>query len=531
MTSWTTAQSGWITSIPKKFNDTLWVLSGVVVAIAVLFDVVLPIARDAGIALDEPINIFYGRYIARAWGIPTGPLEQYRIDQWKFYYTGFYVTVHAVLAYLLPQGSVFEGSHLANVILVFPVLCGALFYGGYLIGGARGGALALGLGMTFPRLIGQIPLDPKDPPFVALYAATVAYLLQMMKKSEARLSSYITLGTLSGLCLNTRIQGVWSIVASFLVLRPQLGPKWPFKILALILPSVVLLYLTWPMAWSLSFQGFLDAQRYAVKHPLAVPLRFLDAGLNTFSAGPIFVVGWILIGSPLVHLVTFLSACTASLRMRFQGALARQRRVLVLAYFFPFLIILATPLTRYHGLRHILFLIPGACWYITLVATRVSLRSDRSRVAVSAATATIMLVAFCSVLAIARELTPYVYTYVNHSFIAKRTACNQLEREYWATSLRELGDKVDAPSTWKLFARLPSDYSRVAFTQPEWQGVQLVGSIDAASLLVLDHDNATGLALGEWSLNRRIGRRWRVERDSCVFAEALELFDSPAGGQ
>ncbi len=344
-----------------------------------------------------------------------------------------------------------------------------------------------------PLLWGHAFINPKDPPFLVFFLASVCLGFEMADEISATKSIWNWKTIAAAFCLGIAtsirvlgpLAGLLVLAYAFLSLRRGLKSAAthtkPAKadlarsiaLYAIIAVGVAIL--TWPYLWSNPISQFTEVFRFMSDNPtqLAVlfngeifrandmPLRYIPFMLAATLTEPT----WILFAIGLVIGI-----------MKFYKSNPSQLASLLLALGW-FVIIIAYILIQrpavYDGVRHFLFMLPpifvfsGFVFEWIIEGTSIWLRAGM-----------ILLVLLSGIVGII-QLHPYEYAYYNSLVGGTSGAFREYETEYWLTCYKEavsqLDEQVDGPVN--LFV-LREGYVAAYYETPRIKIIDLRGKMD-----------------------------------------------------
>lgn len=417
------------TAFPRTFRAYAPFLAFVVLYLAGAFLT----RNDWGLTMDEP-NVYLhgfdlGDYFSGRSDRMTGMDVESNHDNVLYCYAyPWFVSLFN------PQG-VPAQSHLLNLVFALP-----LFAASYALTLASGASPLLALGgpvflLLSPRLLGNLPINPKDGPFAVGYLAAVAILaLAPFRRRVTRVAAWSVLfgGAFCLRPLGATLPLLYLLDAW--TARSQEGPgtegiprgKWILWETCLIcVGGGLVAFLFWPILRSPEHWGWL-LQSWA--HYPHGSTELLWGGSFEASALPwFFFPGWILASTPVLFLALSLAGWL------WVPASQRVWRTLWGALTLNLALLMAVRPVCYDSLRHFLFLLP----FLPILAA-VSLvflwrrhESRRGWVAVA-----LLLGLFFPVLETVR-LHPYEYLYLNEAAGGFSRSAGRFPGDYWGASVKE----------------------------------------------------------------------------------------------
>ena len=331
-----------------------------------------------------------------------------------------------------------------------------------------------------PMLWGHAFINPKDPPFLTFFLASVCLGFEMVDKlneaGQLKLCTVIFPAVILGITTSIRVLGP---LVSFLVfvyfvftvltnknLRVSVSPWLAFFIYGLI--AILVMFFTWPYLWESPITRFFDVLHFMSDNPtnLSVlfggqvyragdlPRRYLPFMLTATLTEPVwilFVIGVVLGFSKLIKQNLFhksnssLSGANDSEHSR---SVIREVKTidrnlisqsLVLLWF---LLLVAYVLIRepamYDGIRHFLFILPPIFIFIGLAFESILDRNVNYWLRASL----FFFFLFPGIQGIIR-LHPYEYTYYNSFVGGTDHAFRNYETDYWLTCYKDAVEELD----------------------------------------------------------------------------------------
>jgi hypothetical protein len=335
-----------------------------------------------------------------------------------------------------------------------------------------------------PLLWGHAFINPKDPPFLVFFLASVCLGLEMVDRlSEAavtnrqKVSSTLLPAMVLGITTSVRVLGPF---AGVLVLLYGL---WKFRrnLMGFIVPfasygfiAVLAMLVTWPFLWENPLARFAEVFRFMSDNPTnlsvlfdgevyragELPRRYLPFMLATTlsePAWPLFLLGllvgyWKLLKQNRPRNASAEGRSSPegwmTLRSSLDLAAARNNLVSLTLILLWFASLVAYVLIRkpamYDGLRHFLFILPPIFIFTGFVFEFLI-----DHITASWLYAALMLALLSPALYTMFRLHPYQYTYYNSFIGGTNTASRQYETDYWLTcykeAVEELNQTIDEP--------------------------------------------------------------------------------------
>ena len=320
-----------------------------------------------------------------------------------------------------------------------------------------------------PLLWGHAFINPKDPPFLVFFLASVCLGFEMVDALATNASSKKSKVIIAAFCLgiatSIRVLGplaglivvVYALVSARLKLKSQATLTKPAEADINSLPrlkrftrplamyalfAIVVTFATWPYLWENPLTRLIETIRLMSDNPtqLAVlfngevfraddmPRRYLPFMLAVTLTEPTWILFFIGVAAGFGKLFKTKSHTKDIVSL-----------TLILGWFIiPVGYVLIQQPAVYDGLRHFLFIVPPIFIFIGFVF---ELMSE----AVSPAwlrAGTILLILFPGIVGIAK-LQPYEYTYYNSFIGGTSGAFRQYETDYWLTCYKEAVERFN----------------------------------------------------------------------------------------
>jgi hypothetical protein len=328
-----------------------------------------------------------------------------------------------------------------------------------------------------PLLWGHAFINPKDPPFLVFFLASVCLGFEMVDtlSGEAgqrpKISTVVFPAIVLGITTSIRVLGPLAglLVLGYAIWKFRDHPGSlirPFAIYGTI--AVLTMFATWPFLWENPLENFVNVFRLMSDNPTTLSVLF---GGEVYRAGelprwympfmlattltepvwPLFIIGlffgYYRLFRAQRHLTRGLQENASadswmSLRSSLDISASRNHMVsltLILAWF---LILLAYVLLRrpamYDGLRHFLFILPPIFIFSGFAFEFFGKYLTRSW----AYAGLVLLFLMPGITAIVR-LHPYEYTYYNSMVGGTSGAFREYETDYWLTCYKEAVEKLE----------------------------------------------------------------------------------------
>ncbi|MDQ3006913.1 MAG: phospholipid carrier-dependent glycosyltransferase [Chloroflexota bacterium] len=310
-----------------------------------------------------------------------------------------------------------------------------------------------------PLLWGHAFINPKDPPFLVFFLASVCLGFEMVdniandtKTSKQKFLSLILAAIFLGITTSIRVLGP---LAGLLVLiyfvrrilqekksRVCMSPWLMFISYGFI--AIIAMFLTWPFLWESPVSRFLEVLKLMSDNP---------TNLSVLFAGDVYRAGELprrylpfMLATTLTEPVWFLFICGIFIgywKLFTEDSPMKTHKLTTLTLtLLWFLLLVAYVLIRrpsmYDGLRHFLFILPPV-----FILTGFAFEFLFQHIALNWLRAAIVLVLFLPGLAGIFKLHPYEYTYYNSLIGGTSQAFRNYETDYWLTCYKEAVEAVD----------------------------------------------------------------------------------------
>ncbi len=306
-----------------------------------------------------------------------------------------------------------------------------------------------------PMLWGHAFINPKDPPFLTFFLASVCLGFEMVDKLNEgkKYSAVIVPAIILGIATSIRVLGPLAGILIFIYflfvisqnknLRAFRSPWIAFFVYGII--AIVIMFVTWPYLWESPLARFFDVFRFMSDNPtnLSVlfggqiyrasdlPRRYLPFLLATTLTEPVWILSFVGIITGYHKLIT-------------ENSKQKRNRLITLTLTLSwFLILLAYVLIRkpamYDGMRHSLFILPPI---FILTGFAFEFLIERIRHYWLSAVL-IFIVLLPGIFGIAR-LHPYEYTYYNSFIGGTNGAFRKYETDYWLTCYKQAVEQLNA---------------------------------------------------------------------------------------
>ncbi len=400
--------------------------------------------RDYGESWDEADNFRYADYALQSYAYFFHPkdLQPFNTDlntKGPAYFMAAELGA-GMLTRLVPAWSQTDARHFI-AFLTF-VACALVIYllaKRWISGLAAFGATTLFL--TQPLLWGHAFVNPKDIPFMALFAASVLTGLNTVDAYAAGRRWWPVLllsSILLGITASVRIVGPLAglIVCGYGVWR--LGRRTFVPVVPYALVAVLTGYVTWPYLWSNPIGHYLETVRTMSEFPFATYVLYwghlykaADLPRSYFPT----LLSLQLTEPMLVLLAIGIVACV----WLWGRKQYREPAALSLAWFLaPALLIIGWGSPIYDNGRQLYFLLPPL-----FLLAGIGLEKLFTLVTQPAVHAGVLLAAALPGVLLGIRLHPYEYVYYNALIGGTGGAFRKFEMDYWGTSFKEMTEYIN----------------------------------------------------------------------------------------
>jgi len=329
-----------------------------------------------------------------------------------------------------------------------------------------------------PLLWGHAFINPKDPPFLVFFLASVYLGFKMVDRlsdeaitSKQKFSTIIMPAIVLGITTSIRVLGPLAGLLVLIYAVFILGKRIIAFLPPLILYGVIALFAmftTWPFLWENPIARFIEVTQFMSDNPTnlsvlfgglvyradELPRRYLTFMLATTLTEPVWplffmglFVGYFKILKQNRNLRANLREGTAaddwrSLRSSLDSAEIKNNFIsltLVLLWFVVLIIyVLLRKPSIYDGLRHLLFILPPI-----FIFAGIAFDFLIEHIAISWLRAGLILILIAPGIAGILQLHPYEYTYYN-SFVGGTSGVfRRYETDYWLTCYKEAMEKLN----------------------------------------------------------------------------------------
>lgn len=314
-----------------------------------------------------------------------------------------------------------------------------------------------------PLLWGHAFINPKDPPFLTFFLASVSLGFEMVdaisQNTKDKSKKVLLAAFVLGIATSIRVLGPLAGLLVFVYFMAKISqyktyePWGPFLLYGLT--AILVMFATWPFLWENPIRNFIDVFRLMSDNPTTLSVLF---GGEVYRAGELprrylpFMLS-VTLTEPTIPL--FVIGILAGYWKLFREKKGLQNLVSVSLILLWFLIPAVYALIRrpalYDGLRHFLFILPPLFIFSGFAFEFLLKKTSRLT------TGSIWLRASLGVLLILPgmagilQLHPYQYTYYNSFIGGTNGAFRKYETDYWLTCYKEsverLNQRTSEPAT------------------------------------------------------------------------------------
>ncbi len=311
-----------------------------------------------------------------------------------------------------------------------------------------------------PLLWGHAFINPKDPPFLTFFLASLCIGFEMVDaielNSKYKTKKILFASFLLGIATSIRVLGpLAGVLVFFYFLSKKKTRKslaaWRSFILYGFL-TVVIMFMTWPYLWENPIGNFLGVFRFMSDNPTTLSVLF---GGNVYHAGelprryfPFMLISTFMEPTWLLFSIGLIDGYWKLFKNRMVNEEAFRNQIvsLTLVVSLPLILVTYVLLRRpamYDGIRHFLFIIPP---FFIFAGFGFQFIVEKINVWVNSFTWLYaglgILLILPGIAGIAR-LHPYEYTYYN-SFVGGTSGAFRLyETEYWLTCYKETMEELN----------------------------------------------------------------------------------------
>ena len=318
-----------------------------------------------------------------------------------------------------------------------------------------------------PLLWGHAFINPKDPPFLSFFVASICLGFEMVDQltgdNRRKFSAVILPGIFLGITTSIRVLGPLAGLLVFIYfaystlanqnLRGSASHWSAFILYGAI--ALLTMFITWPYLWESPLSRFIDVFRFMSDNPTTLSVLF---GGEVYRAGDLprrympFLLGttftepvWILFFSGVIAGYWKLLRDRSSKR---DSNLLTASLTLSWFVILVFYVLIRRP-AMYDGIRHFLFIVPPVFIFsgfaIEFIFDFLIARTATTVTYWLYAMPTLLIV-LPGVIAIAR-LHPYEYTYYNSFIGGTANAFRKYETDYWLTCYKDAVEALNATTS------------------------------------------------------------------------------------
>lgn len=174
--------------------------------------------------------------------------------------------------------------------------------------------LGIVLFILTPRIFGDSFWNNKDIVFLSLYLVSIFFYFELINKQSIK--NIILFSLFAALSTSVRFAGIFlpiSLLFFFIIDKLSGRKDLNFKtILLSIISFLFILFVTWPFLWNNFFDGILSS--LSMEMTWEGKINFLGKYYMSSNLPYYYLVFWIFISTPLVHLILFIFGFTNYLR-------------------------------------------------------------------------------------------------------------------------------------------------------------------------------------------------------------------------
>lgn len=306
-----------------------------------------------------------------------------------------------------------------------------------------------------PMLWGHAFINPKDPPFLTFFLASVCLGFEMVDRLNANRKSSVIIfpAIVLGITTSVRVLGPLAGLLVFLYFAFTVSknnnlraavPLW-LVFLAYGMTAILVMFITWPYLWEHPITRFVDVFRFMSDNPTnlsvlfggevyragELPRRYLPLILATTLTEPV----WILFAIGIIASYRKLIHDKSNERINKLVTIS-----LILSWFIILVVyVLIRKPAMYDGIRHFLFIIPPVFIFVGFAFETIFERTPHYWLRAGL----LFLFLLPGVNGIVR-LHPYEYTYYNSFIGGTNNAFRKYETDYWLTCYKDAVHQLDA---------------------------------------------------------------------------------------
>lgn len=435
------------------------------------------IFRDYGLAWDEPYFYSYADALGYAYSPAnwfsgdfdlnnsygaSGEDHKTRGPAYLFLARNFVYGLEALGSDIIPAGGSASAWHLINFLFFQLGIYFIYRISTRWMSTSAAFATAL-LFSSQPLLWGHGFINPKDPPFLTFFLASVCLGFEMVdaiaQNTDNKKIKIVIAASVLGIATSIRVLGPLAGLLVVIYFISHLKSKEWNSLIAYGVIALLVMFVTWPYLWESPVTNFIGVFRLMSDNPTnlsvlfngqayragELPLRYLPFMLATTLTEPVwmlFLIGVIVayekfLAKPLSHAasVTHDSNYYVSL------ILIVLWFVILLAYVF-----LRRP-AMYDGFRHFLFILPPVFIFVgfafELIFEKFSFLFVSRENAIAWLRAGLLIVLIMPGVSAIFRLHPYEYTYYNSLIGGTDGAFRKYETDYWLTCYKDAVEQLN----------------------------------------------------------------------------------------
>ena len=321
---------------------------------------------------------------------------------------------------------------------------------------------------TQPLLWGHAFINPKDPPFLTFFLASLCLGFEMVDAIADNAGNknlkLVAAACVLGIATSIRVLGPLAGLLVAIYFLARLNVKEWKSLLTYATIAILVMFLTWPYLWENPFTNFFGVFRFMSDNPTnlnvlfngqeyragTLPLRYMPFMLTTTLTEPVWILFFI---GLIVNLWRTFAKPPHHYGSGMFGASAQISLALILAWL---LIVVAYVLLRrpamYDGFRHFLFILPPVFIFIgfalSFLSERIISLVSNQQVRQCLYAGLVIVLITPGIIGIFR-LHPYEYTYYNSFIGGTDGAFRKYETDYWLTcykdAVQQLNDMTSQP--------------------------------------------------------------------------------------
>jgi hypothetical protein len=323
--------------------------------------------------------------------------------------------------------------------------------------------LAAALFAWQPMLWGHAFINPKDPPFLSFFLASICLGFEMVDKltqeERPRISTVIVPAIMLGITTSIRVLGPLAgllvfIYFAFMFFRSKdwrSARPW-LAFLAYGAIALFTMFITWPYLWAGPLTRFVDVFRLMSDNPTNLSVLF---GGEVYRAGQLprrylpFLLGTTL--TEPVWILFVLGVISGFWKLWKDRSLKRASNLMTAGLTLSWFVILVLYVlirrpAMYDGIRHFLFIIPPV-FIFSGFTFEFLLDLLAGRAATFWLYAGAVLVILLPGLLAILKLHPYEYTYYNSFVGGTNNAFRKFETDYWLTCYKDAVEELNSSTT------------------------------------------------------------------------------------